>query len=149
MPPRVDFYHLQSDSVQQLRLFGCRLADKAWQLGHTVLIYTTDEQESRQLDELLWSFRDDSFVPHGLASETQQDIPAVLISHQLPVQTNRDLLINISTRLPAENETAELGCERIAEIINQDANVKQQGRSRYSYYDKNKYTLEYHEINPG
>jgi DNA polymerase-3 subunit chi len=34
--------------------------------GRRVYVWASSEAQARELDELLWTFRDDSFVPHGL-----------------------------------------------------------------------------------
>ncbi|MEZ5578324.1 MAG: DNA polymerase III subunit chi [Candidatus Competibacteraceae bacterium] len=46
------------------RCSACRLADKAYGLGHTVYLFTASEARAAALDDLLWTFRQDSFVPH-------------------------------------------------------------------------------------
>ena len=61
---RVSFYLLNSQDVQSRQQFACRLAEKAVRQGNKVMIATGNEAESRELDQLLWSFRPESFVPH-------------------------------------------------------------------------------------
>lgn len=146
---QVDFYHLHSDSVRQMQLFCCRLVDKAWQLGHTVCILAADAEQASQLDDLLWTWRDDSFLPHGLAASSDSQRDPVIITHTVHDVVQTDLLVNVGNSSITEHASLIAGAGRIAEIINQDPFVKQQGRIRYSYYDKAKYSLKYHEITSG
>jgi len=139
---RVDFYLLAGDNIKQLQLFCCRLTEKAWKLGHRVWIRTADEHEARQLDDLLWSFNDGSFLPHAVVDDAQAVHSPVLIGSQ-PPPSAFDLLINLAIDVPPQAGHVS----RIAEILNDNAELKQQGRARYAYYDKNNYTLEHHTIN--
>ncbi len=61
---RIDFYVLSQSGEQARQLFACRLAEKAYKLEHTVHIHTGDEATAGRIDDLLWTFRDGSFVPH-------------------------------------------------------------------------------------
>lgn len=44
----------------------CELVEAAYREGSRVYLWAESEAEARRLDDLLWTFRDDSFVPHGL-----------------------------------------------------------------------------------
>ncbi|HEX5420404.1 MAG TPA: DNA polymerase III subunit chi, partial [Gammaproteobacteria bacterium] len=61
---QVDFYILgEADGGARLRA-ACRIADEAVQLDRRVFICAGSELEARQLDDLLWTFSDGSFLPH-------------------------------------------------------------------------------------
>src|SRR4029453_18545168 len=61
--PKVDFY-LLSDTEPRARLrTACRLAEKAYEQGLRVTVRTGGAAETAEIDELLWSFSDRSFVP--------------------------------------------------------------------------------------
>ena len=147
--PQVSFYHLGSDQPQDIARFCCRLADKAWQLGHSVAILTRDGHQSRMLDDLLWTFRDEGFLPHALAEDDPEHSAPVRIAERLDGLGNADLLINLCPAISDELEAHEPRFSRIAEIIDENPQTKQQGRIRYSYYDKKNYPLEYHDITSG
>ena len=140
---RVDFYILPDDSRNQLQLFACRLAEKAWQQGHRILIQTDSADDSRQLDELLWTFRDGSFVPHGVAGSEQDDEQPIVISHQDTPASAFQLMINLSSRTPDDDPF-----ERIAEILNQEPGRKQVGRAHYKIYRDRGHQLHHHEMGP-
>ena len=77
---RVDFYVLeQADNQARLRL-ACRLAEKAWQQKQQVLLLAPGADDARTLDDLLWTFRDRSFVPHEIYSQDHAPRTHVLIS---------------------------------------------------------------------
>ena len=64
---KVDFYVLGTSGDRARQHFACRLAEKAYRLDNTIHIRTIDQRAAEQLDELLWTFRDGSFVPHELS----------------------------------------------------------------------------------
>ncbi len=44
----------------------CRLVERAYDRGQRVYVWASSEADARRLDDLLWTFREDSFVPHEL-----------------------------------------------------------------------------------
>ena len=137
---RVDFYILpQSDDAARLQ-FVCRLAEKAWRAGKRMLIHTADSKSLEQLDEMLWSFRADSFLPH-------ERLPA---SARVPVQLgcaqesgdHHDLLINLGGEIP----TFFSRFDRVAEIVIQQPEHLKLSRERFRFYRDRGYALETHDM---
>ena len=60
------FYHLQRQPLEQVLPI---LAGKALERGWRLVVQTVDDLRLKALDDLLWTFRDESFLPHGLASD--------------------------------------------------------------------------------
>ena len=54
---RVDFYILPDKSSEQRNLFACRIAEKAFKLGHSIYIHSDDQNQAEALDKLLWRWR--------------------------------------------------------------------------------------------
>ena len=65
---QVDFYILQDVEIDARHRFACRLASKAVSSGLQVVVYAEDEKIASQLDELLWRYPAQRFIPHGLIS---------------------------------------------------------------------------------
>jgi len=139
---QVDFYLLQDDSAQTRVGFACRLADKAYRLGNRVFIHTESAEQSRQLDDLLWTFQQNSFVPHAIYQDEQQNRPPVLLAHDAEPDASSHVLINLAAEIPLFFSRFE----RVAELVNQNAGIRQQGRNRYSFYKDRGYPLRTHEI---
>ena len=139
---QVDFYLLQDDSAQTRVGFACRLADKAYRLGNRVFIHTESAEQSRQLDDLLWTFQQNSFVPHAIYQDEQHNPPPVLLAHDAEPDASSHVLINLAAEIPLFFSRFE----RVAELVNQNAGIRQQGRSRYSFYKDRGYPLRTHEI---
>jgi len=140
----VDFYILPDDRLVSLQKYACKLAESHWQSGNRVLIQTDSSAESLSLDELLWNIRDDSFIPHGIATlePTDQQQP-ILISHQKINNADFQAIINLSSR-PSDLNSADI--LKIEEILNQDEKRKTSGRQNYKTYRELGYTLEHHTL---
>ena len=139
--PRVDFYKLNSQNRTSISRFCCQLADKVVKMGNTVFVKTQDEAATRQMDDIMWTFSDNSFLPHTVQGDREDSDAPVVIGHGAGTATGY-LLINLSDQLPENFQNFE----RIAEIVNDVPQVLASGRARYSTYKNNACPLHYHEI---
>ena len=138
---RVDFYVLAQPGRDARLRFACRLAEKAWRLENTVHIVTDDDATAREIDELLWTFRDGSFVPHERIESGEPDSP-VTIGTPSAMQPERDLLINLSDELPPSLDAFP----RVAELVTSDDETRARGRQRFSEYRNQGHELETHKV---
>jgi DNA polymerase III subunit chi len=126
---RVDFYITPAGNAR-LGL-ACKLAEKAYLGAHRVLIWHTDAAELQALDELLWTFRDGSFVPHEvLATQAEGPQSPVLLSCGALPAGELDVVINLPADVPEFLPRAK----RVVEIIDGDESRRQAGRVRYRAY---------------
>ena len=140
---RVDFYVLKASGGSARDSFACRLAEKAYRLKNSVHIHAENQQNAKRLDELLWTFRDGSFVPHEIVETHTPDSAApVTIGSDPDSQRKCDLLINLGDAVP--KSAAEFG--RIAEIVSADDESKTQSRNRFVQYRDDGHTLETHKL---
>jgi DNA polymerase-3 subunit chi len=139
---RVSFYVLKGEQERARQLFACRLAEKAYKLGHEVFIHTRDAEHSEQINQALWAFRDDSFVPHQLNTDEGAAHSPVLIGHDTSPPRLMNLLINLNEEQPLFFSQFE----RVAELINDQHEIKSAGRSRYQFYKQRGYELETFKI---
>ena len=135
----VDFYVLESKSQNSIWTFCCRLTEKVWAMGNTVHIQTNNADETQLVDDLLWTFNQQSFVPHATLDENLN--APVTIAHQ-SVSDSADLLINLASTSPVGIDSYP----RIAEILNDDEAIKAAGRTRYSIYKQAGCQLQHHKI---
>ncbi|MCP1726191.1 DNA polymerase-3 subunit chi [Natronospira proteinivora] len=140
---RVDFYLLSQDQPTARDLFACRLTEKAFRLGHRIFLHSDNPGHAKRLDEMLWTFRDRSFIPHGLAREVDADpdFPVVVGSGE-PPRGDYQLLINCAETIPEFFSRFE----RVAETIPNNDQAKSKGRGRYRFYRDRGYPLETHEL---
>ncbi|MEA3277841.1 MAG: DNA polymerase III subunit chi [Pseudomonadota bacterium] len=139
---RIDFYSVKEGTGGDRFLLTCRLVERIHADGHRILIHTSDREQARHLDRLLWTFRQQSFLPHGLMGEIDQTLTPILINHDGNPGTEDQVLINLALDVP----TFFGRFERLAEPIDQEAAVRNAGRERYRYYRDRGYPLHHHEI---
>jgi DNA polymerase-3 subunit chi len=143
---RIDFYVLPTLEPQQRRVMACKLTEKAWRRGMKVFIRTGSEMEDILMDDLLWTFRQGSFIPHarGSIAIPEREDTMVLIGHQFPPLESADLLINLGLETPSGLERFE----RLAELVDQDTTVRLAGRQRYRSYKSQGFLIETHHVDP-
>lgn len=96
------------------------------------------------MDDLLWTFRDISFLPHQRADEQVSADIAVTIGWEQDHAGQQDVLINLSDTIPARAEAFS----RIVEIVSGDKSEREIARQRYRDYRQRGYELHNHTIGP-
>jgi DNA polymerase-3 subunit chi len=71
------FYHLERTGLDQALP---ELLDKTLARGWRALVRAAGQERLDHLDGWLWSYRDDSFLPHGLAGEADAARQPVLLT---------------------------------------------------------------------
>jgi DNA polymerase-3 subunit chi len=129
---KVQFYILPEHSEQadesQHALYHqvCLQAAFYYRANQRVFIFTQDQQQAMALDEMLWAFDPDSFVPHNLLGEGPRQGAAVELSWQAPTN-RRAVLINLTPTVPNfANQFSQ-----IIDFVPTDDTLKQQARDRF------------------
>ncbi|WP_020560546.1 DNA polymerase III subunit chi [Thiofilum flexile] len=138
----IRFYVLKSNQLQARLTLACKLIEKAYSQQLKTYIHTDNAAMSLQLDDLLWTYNDFSFMPHELAPSANKDT-LILIGHDYEPLEHCDYLINLSATMPAFFARFE----RFAEILDQNEAILHAGRKRYQFYRDRGYTLDYHILN--
>src|SRR5262244_1321667 len=71
------FYHLQAQPVERVLP---ALLEKSIERGWRVVVQSSSEERIDALDAHLWTFRDDSFLPHGTHKESNVGEQPVLLT---------------------------------------------------------------------
>jgi DNA polymerase-3 subunit chi len=140
---RVDFYILAQADERARQMLACKLAEKAWRLENSVYIHAKNRADAEHLDELLWTFRDGSFVPHSVVGRNDgTDDSPIMIGCGDAAVDSRDLLINLCDDIPAFVE----GFPRVAELVTSDENCRSLSRQRYALYRDQGHELNTHKL---
>lgn len=130
---RIEFYVLpDSEPTGRLRA-ACLLASKGWQHGMSVFIRCHDGQQCNELDELLWGFRAERFIPHELY-ENDPQAPVVVGTEQTPTATE-GLLVNLASSLSPHIDRFS----RVIEIVNQQPELLDASRGNFRLYRQRRY----------
>jgi DNA polymerase-3 subunit chi len=139
---QIDFYVLKEGSRDNRYSLACRVVEKAFQQQQRVLLWTGSQEESRHMDRLLWTYRQDSFIPHGLLHQADAGVTPILIGHQEDAGDEHGVLINLTQQIPPFFSRFE----RLIESLDRTPEVLGPGRERYRYYKDRGYDIGYHEI---
>ena len=170
--PRVDFYVLPDATPNGRLLFACHLVEKAYTLGHPVYLHTASASMARHLDGLLWTYRQDTFLPHALVEDVLPPIPSILIGDDrgpevvgIPIESllaSMHTLLRPTTNLPPWEGPPAVGAvlinlaamvpsffqhfARVAELVDQEPEVLKAGRARFTYYRDQGIVPENHKL---
>lgn len=86
----IRFYHMTRDPLEAVLP---RLVEKAYAQGHRILIRSPARDRVQQLDQLLWTYRDDSFLPHGAVGAGMPEEQPIWITDAPENANNARLLI--------------------------------------------------------
>lgn len=130
---RIDFHLNVQDDLQ----YTCRLIRKAWLSGLKIVCYSTDLQKLKTLDDLLYTFSKDDFLPHALTGEEKLEQAPIVLTNQVEDIRHYDLLINLDVDCPSFFARFD----RLVEIVGLEEQNKQQARERYRFYKDRGYPL--------
>ena len=139
---RIDFYVLSDDSPDAVALTACRLTEKAYGMGHRVYLQCENKERARAMDNLLWTFRENSFVPHELCDGRDNETAPVLLGFNEEAQTTCEVLVNLSPTVPPFFDHFQ----RIAEIVAATPGARSESRRRYRLYMDRGYTIQTHHL---
>jgi DNA polymerase-3 subunit chi len=71
------FYHLQNRPVEQVLP---ALLEKSLERGWRVVVQSSSDERIEALDAHLWTYREDSFLPHGTAREAEAAAQPILLT---------------------------------------------------------------------
>ncbi len=137
---QVDFYVL-ARPTQSAGELACRLAMKAWEGGHRVVVRVDDERAARGLDEQMWDCPAGRFLPHarGAAADAA---PVAIVTARDELPTGRDLVINLS----ADPVRSAERFDRLLEIVPADPALRDASRGKYRSYREQGLSPETHTM---
>lgn len=127
---QVDFHILASADENARCTYACRVVEKARERGHTVYLRVPDDAAAGELDNLLWTFRDRSFLPHAVDAPGAPDEPVLIGTGDGPSRGEPDVLINLALTVPEQPDQYA----RIVEIGDNQDHVLRAARQRFRTY---------------
>ncbi len=126
---RADFYLIQKDRFrEEPLLLVCELARKAHDANLWTLVLVRDDEQAQRLDELLWEFDADAYIPHQMAGDEEDELTPVLIATPDADTPMRALVINL------RDEPVAGDFERVLEVVPADDSARGPLRERWKQY---------------
>lgn len=130
MSARADFYLIDKPRFrEQPLLLVCELAKRCHGTGKPTLVLCASPQQAEELDDLLWSFEEDSFIEHQIAGldEDEGEVPVLIVPPGIEAAM-RPLVINLRA------EAVPMGFERVLEVVPADPAARAPLRERWKAY---------------
>lgn len=143
MKKRAYFYILNKQD--DIDISVCKIIKKYYNKGHKILVKSDNEKFMDNINNLLWTFEQLTFIPHSTNIEYDITTPVLLYKpkHKNDSITKNDynVILNIDIELDSSDKDHEI----IIEVVDHDENKKTKSREKYIYYKKNNLDVR-HEI---
>ena len=139
---RADFYLIAKPRflTEPLKLV-CELARKANDTSQYTLVLARDAAQAEELDDLLWAFDPDAYIPHQIAgSDADDEATPVLIVAPGTEAPPRPLVVNL------RDQAWTAPCERVLEVVPADPAARGPLRERWKQYQALGYDLNKHDM---
>lgn len=140
-PCQVDFYLLGDASLQAGKL-ACRLAMMAWERKQRIYIITATHASARELDEQMWQYPEQRFLPHATPDDPNSAKAPVIIG-TLSDLNPTDVVINLCPDAVPQTERYQ----RVLEIVPFADSERKASRVKYKTYRDLGIKPQTHEIN--
>ena len=139
--PHADFYLIDKPRFREDPLYlVCELARRAYEHHQPCLILCREPEQAETLDDTLWAWDKEAFVPHQIAGDEEDAITPVLIVPPGIVTPDRPLVINL------REQCAEGEYQRVLEVIPADPAEREGSRARWREYHTRGYELSKHDM---
>lgn len=126
---RADFYMLdRSQHRDDPLMVVCILARKAYEARQPLLILARDQDQAAAIDDKLWAFDENAYIPHQIAGDADDAVTAVLVVPPGVDTPDRPLVINL------RDEPAPGAWERVLEVVPPDPATREGSRARWKAY---------------
>jgi DNA polymerase-3 subunit chi len=127
--------------------YACRLVRKAVNTRGLRVVVVGDAQALDAVDAALWQLSPVDFVAHCRADAPAHVVarsPVVLSAQGADAASlpHREMLVNLGLEVPAGFERYE----RMIDIVSNEDNDRQVGRSRWRHYADRGYTIQPHDF---
>jgi len=152
---QIDFYILKQNQTMAHWYLACRLLEKMYNENHSCYVYMNSRDDLEQLNTLLWTFKDKSFIPHVtidnmvIDNKTEQTVQnenlqiPIILGMALPPKQHNDCLLNFALEVPSfYNEF-----QRVFEIVPALPEFKGPCRDKFRFYRDQGIELKIHELN--
>ncbi|MFZ6647343.1 DNA polymerase III subunit chi [Undibacterium sp. TJN25] len=131
---RIDFHSNVPDKIA----YACRLIRKARAAKCRIVVFDSDRAQLERLNQALWTFSEQDFLPHVMAGDPlATQTPVVLSASDDAEFPHHELLINLTSQTPGSFARFE----RMIELVSTSEQDTLSGRERYKFYQQRGYAL--------
>ena len=140
--PRADFYLIDKPRFrEQPLLLVCELAKRGYAANLSILVLARDAAQAEAIDDLMWSFDPDEYLPHQIAGmdEGDDDTPILIATPDMDIPA-RPMLLNLRDAAPTGS------FERVLEVVPTNPSARSTMRERKKQYQSLGFDVNKHDM---
>ncbi len=138
------FYILDSDD--DINYCTCKIIKKFYEEGKKILVSSKNSILIDDLNKLLWTFEQLSFIPHSTSKDYDSFTPVLLTETGYKNDSIIKKDYNIFINLDDEVKTDYYNYEIVIELVSGNEHQKNLAREKYLYYKKNRLNVKHENL---
>jgi len=138
------FYIL--NKAEDLKISVCKIIKEYYKKKYKIFVSTCNNDLVNELNNLLWTFEQISFIPHCTTKNYDKDSPVLLSGRDNFPETINLKEYDVWLNLDYEVEENYTDFEIILEIVSQNEEQRILSRKRYLNYQKNNFEAKHEKL---
>lgn len=137
------FHHFESIERKDFLIYVCKLIEKGYKQNiNPIFIKTDTQKQAEELDKFLWTFRQESYIPHTLVDQDSNNTQPVQIGWIDNEIEDAEAIINLSDGMPDISNHLK----KIHEIIENIDEKKEKARERWKKYKSIGFNIKAYKV---
>ena len=137
------FHHFESIERKDFLIYVCKLIEKGYKQNiNPIYIKTDTQKQAEELDKILWTFRQESYIPHTLVDQDSNNTQPVQIGWIDNEIEDAEAIINLSDGMPDISNHLK----KIHEIIENIDEKKEKARERWKKYKSIGFNIKAYKV---
>lgn len=141
----VSFYQVMNATPASVDATLPALLEKALKSGKTVVVKCPSVERMERLDEALWSYKPESFLPHGTKEDANSENQPIFLTTEDENPNGAEILVTVS----GATSTDFSSFERVLDMFEASDIQKQNARMRWKDLKDKGYPLTYYAYENG
>jgi len=124
----------------------CKIIKKYFEQEKRVIVSSKDQNVINNINNLLWTFEQLSFIPHCIEKDYDSLTPVLLMDTNFKNDSISKKDYNIFINLDDEEKTDYHDHDVIVEVVSDNERIKKLAREKYLYYKKNKLNVKHENL---
>ena len=141
MKAQVHFFILNKS--YDLKKSICQIIKIYYKQKYKIVVKTNDKPLLSDLDDMLWTFEQISFIPHCTRYNFDEEASVLLCDDKYDYDANKyNVLFNLNMKEKEKNNDFGI----LIEIVTQNESQKDYAREKYTYYKNNNIDIKYENL---
>ena len=138
------FYILDSDD--DINYCTCKIIKKFYEEGKKILVSSKNSILIDDLNKLLWTFEQLSFIPHSTSKDYDSLTPVLLTEtgykNDSIIKKDYNIFINLDDEVKTDYHNYEI----VIELVSGNEHQKNLAREKYLYYKNNRLNVKHENL---